>query len=456
MPAAWSSFSLTAVKVARVAAPASRIWPAPPLVSETTRTSAPALAYLARVPPAQRVSSSGWAKTPSTRGGRRPDAFTEELCAKRRPRLQPCSDASYGKVVGWRLQPDRWTTCWPTRASPRRPPSGAGRPGTSASRREPARRQPLSTWGSDPLTRETPRPWSRSSRSAANPVPPRVAAPCRVSGGPRRAPEEDARRSREATMDTTLCPECGALAEVQRRDVMESTDGPVEHAKDQLRTPTLVPAAVGVARAAATGGACAERGTGSLKPPGPTVSAMTVRVVFADDNYLVREGVAGLLAEADEVDLVETVADPAALLEPVAEHRPDAVLTDIRMPPTFTTEGIDAAKRIRAELPGDGRRGAVAVRRGGLRLRAALRRRGRARLPAQGAGDRRSTSWSGRCTTWPGAGRRSTRRSSRGCCARKATETQLGRCSGSPSASSRCSRSWRPAAATRRPPRRCS
>ena len=81
---------------------------------------------------------------------------------------------------------------------------------------------------------------------------------------------------------------------------------------------------------------------------------MTVRVVFADDNYLVREGVAGVLAEAPEVDLLEAVTDQEALLAAVAEHRPDAVLTDIRMPPTFTTEGIDAAKRIRVEFPQTG------------------------------------------------------------------------------------------------------
>ena len=81
---------------------------------------------------------------------------------------------------------------------------------------------------------------------------------------------------------------------------------------------------------------------------------MTVRVVFADDNYLVREGVAGLLSEAAGVELVETVAHPDALLDAVATHRPDAVLTDIRMPPTFTTEGIDAARRIRAEFPQTG------------------------------------------------------------------------------------------------------
>ena len=79
-----------------------------------------------------------------------------------------------------------------------------------------------------------------------------------------------------------------------------------------------------------------------------------MRVVFADDNYLVREGVAGLLTEAADVDLVESVADPDALYRAVATHRPDAVLTDIRMPPSFTTEGIAAAKRIRTQHPETG------------------------------------------------------------------------------------------------------
>jgi DNA-binding NarL/FixJ family response regulator len=78
---------------------------------------------------------------------------------------------------------------------------------------------------------------------------------------------------------------------------------------------------------------------------------MALRVVFADDNYLVREGVAGLLTVTPDLELVETVGDPVALHAAVATHRPDAVLTDIRMPPTFTTEGIDAAKRIRSEFP---------------------------------------------------------------------------------------------------------
>lgn len=81
---------------------------------------------------------------------------------------------------------------------------------------------------------------------------------------------------------------------------------------------------------------------------------MALRVVFADDNFLVREGVAALLAEADDIELVDTVGDPQSLLKSVAEHLPDAVLTDIRMPPTHTTEGIDAAKQIRAEHPETG------------------------------------------------------------------------------------------------------
>ncbi len=53
---------------------------------------------------------------------------------------------------------------------------------------------------------------------------------------------------------------------------------------------------------------------------------------------------------APEVELLECVADPETLYASVARHRPDAVLTDIRMPPTFTIEGIEAAKRIRAEF----------------------------------------------------------------------------------------------------------
>jgi DNA-binding NarL/FixJ family response regulator len=76
-----------------------------------------------------------------------------------------------------------------------------------------------------------------------------------------------------------------------------------------------------------------------------------VRVVFAEDNYLVREGTAALLSLSDEVELVATASDLDGLLAAVETERPDAVLTDIRMPPTNTTEGIDAARRIREGHP---------------------------------------------------------------------------------------------------------
>lgn len=81
---------------------------------------------------------------------------------------------------------------------------------------------------------------------------------------------------------------------------------------------------------------------------------MPLRVVFADDNYLVRSGTAALLATSPDINLVETVSDPASLLVAVNTHEPDVVLTDIRMPPTFTTEGIDVAKQIRSRYPAIG------------------------------------------------------------------------------------------------------
>jgi DNA-binding NarL/FixJ family response regulator len=81
---------------------------------------------------------------------------------------------------------------------------------------------------------------------------------------------------------------------------------------------------------------------------------MALRVVFAEDNFLVREGTAALLASVDEVNLVATVSDLETLLAAVEEQRPDVVLTDIRMPPSHSTEGIEAARKIRAEHPETG------------------------------------------------------------------------------------------------------
>ena len=79
-----------------------------------------------------------------------------------------------------------------------------------------------------------------------------------------------------------------------------------------------------------------------------------MRIVFAEDNYLLREGTGALLETVDGVDLVASVEDAEQLLAAVAEYTPDVVLTDIRMPPTHTDEGIRAAKRIRAEHPAIG------------------------------------------------------------------------------------------------------
>ncbi len=76
-----------------------------------------------------------------------------------------------------------------------------------------------------------------------------------------------------------------------------------------------------------------------------------LRVVFAEDNYLVREGTVALLSSVDDVEVVGTAEAYDELLAAVETHSPDAVLTDIRMPPTGTDEGIRAAKAIRAEHP---------------------------------------------------------------------------------------------------------
>ncbi len=75
-----------------------------------------------------------------------------------------------------------------------------------------------------------------------------------------------------------------------------------------------------------------------------------MRVVIADDSGLLREGLARLLTEAG-VDVVGSVGDAAALEAVVAETRPTVALVDIRMPPTFTHEGAEAATRLRAQWP---------------------------------------------------------------------------------------------------------
>ncbi len=79
-----------------------------------------------------------------------------------------------------------------------------------------------------------------------------------------------------------------------------------------------------------------------------------LRVVIAEDNYLVREGTRRLLEDSGEVSVIAAVGTAAELLDAVARLRPDAVLTDIRLPPGHHVEGIEAAHAIRATHPGVG------------------------------------------------------------------------------------------------------
>lgn len=74
-------------------------------------------------------------------------------------------------------------------------------------------------------------------------------------------------------------------------------------------------------------------------------------IVIAEDNYLVREGTRKLLEDSGEIDVLACVGDADELIDAVRNLRPRAVLTDIRMPPTHQTEGIDAAHTIRDRYP---------------------------------------------------------------------------------------------------------
>ena len=76
-----------------------------------------------------------------------------------------------------------------------------------------------------------------------------------------------------------------------------------------------------------------------------------LKVVIAEDNYLVREGVRRLLEDSGQVEVVACVGDARELLDAVRRLTPRAVLTDIRMPPGHHMEGIEAARAIRAEHP---------------------------------------------------------------------------------------------------------
>jgi DNA-binding NarL/FixJ family response regulator len=83
------------------------------------------------------------------------------------------------------------------------------------------------------------------------------------------------------------------------------------------------------------------------------MSERGARIALADDDVLLREGVASLL-EQHGYDVVGQAGDAPQLLALVREHEPDLVIVDIRMPPTLSTEGLEAARVIRQEFPAAG------------------------------------------------------------------------------------------------------
>ena len=80
----------------------------------------------------------------------------------------------------------------------------------------------------------------------------------------------------------------------------------------------------------------------------------SIKIFLADDNLIVREGVRALLGLEDDFEIVGVAADYDELINGAEEAEPQVVVTDIRMPPSFQREGIDAAKEVRKRHPGTG------------------------------------------------------------------------------------------------------
>ena len=81
---------------------------------------------------------------------------------------------------------------------------------------------------------------------------------------------------------------------------------------------------------------------------------MTITVFLADDNLIVREGVKALLELEDDIEVVGQAADYDELVAGAEANQPQVIVTDIRMPPNFSREGIEAAKVVRKRHPGTG------------------------------------------------------------------------------------------------------
>jgi len=86
----------------------------------------------------------------------------------------------------------------------------------------------------------------------------------------------------------------------------------------------------------------------------PESVAVALRIVLADDSYLIREALTHVLAAADDIDVVAVCADCDSLMEAIEAEQPDVVVTDIRMPPGEDDEGVRIATRLRETHPGIG------------------------------------------------------------------------------------------------------
>jgi DNA-binding NarL/FixJ family response regulator/class 3 adenylate cyclase len=169
------------------------------------------------------------------------------------------------------------------------------------------------------------------------------------------APVGEGYRGNALNIASRLCGLAGAgevLASREVAHVAGSVEGAVYHDRGSMRLRQL-DEPVGVVRVAPTEADPAERFATLGQPREESGSREPMRVVVADDSALFREGVARLLADWG-FEVVGQAADADQLLAAVMELRPDVVVTDIRMPPTHTTEGLEAARRIHDELPGVG------------------------------------------------------------------------------------------------------
>ena len=173
----------------------------------------------------------------------------------------------------------------------------------------------------------------------------------------------------------------------------------------------------------------AVEGGAAAAPSCPAPDAM--RVVVAEDSVLLRAGVVHLL-EAAGFDVVAQAGDAEELMREVRAHRPDVAVTDIRMPPTHTDEGLRAARTIRAELPGTGVLVLSQYAEEAYAVDLLRRERARASDTCSRTASRIRAASPTPCARSGRAAPRSTRRSSRRCSAGRASPSPLERALAAP------------------------